>query len=122
MLFTDVDKVEAEIKQNQNRPIDDIQMDDMKAYRQNMSRWAKASLEAVKTPECWVMMRLVESAQAPLDHDLHALESKPSAAEQKSGRAVLSSLVCCKAQLMFNEFGNVLADTAKWDLETASLV
>ena len=48
MLFTDVDQVEAEIKHNQNRPIDDVQMDDMKAYRQNMSRWVKASFEVVK--------------------------------------------------------------------------
>ena len=121
-FFTDVDKVEAELNQNQNRPIDDVQMDDMKAYRQKMSRWVKASFEAVKTPGFWVMLRLVESAKATLDHCLHALESKPSAAEKKSGRTVLSSLVCGKAQLMSNEFGDVLADTAKWDLETASLV
>ena len=122
MFFIDVDKFEAEIKQNPNRPIDDEQMNDMKASGQKMPRWVKASFDAVKTPECWVMMRLVESAKAPLDDVLHALESKPSAAEKKSGRTVLSSLVCGKAQLMFNEFGDVLADTATWDLETASLV
>ena len=82
-MFTEVDKVEAEIKHNQNRLIEDVQMDDMKAYRQKMARWVKASFEAVKTPEFLVMMRLVESAKDHLDHFLHALKSKPSAAEQK---------------------------------------
>ena len=92
-FFTDVDMVEAEIKPNQNRPIDDVQMDDMKAYRQKMSRWVKASLEAVKAPEFWVMMRLVASAKAPLDH-FYMLSSQNQVQQNRNQEGQSFHLLC----------------------------
>ena len=88
---TDVDTFEVEVQNNPSRPIDDVLMEEVKAYKQQMSRWVKASFEAARVPECWVMMELCEAAKAPLDHCLAAHESKPSEAHQRLGRATLSS-------------------------------
>ena len=108
-------------KHDASKPVDDVMLDDIKAYKQKMSKWVKASFVASKTHEFWLMMRLCHSAKQPLDHCLRVLESQPSDDDIRCGRTVLSQLVCWKGEQLFSEFADVLCDTAKWEAEAAAL-
>ena len=125
LFFKDVQQThdtDGERAPHTNKQTDDVQVDEIQAFKLKMTKWVKASHVAVKTHEFWTMMRICHSAKKPLDHCLHALEAKPTYDDVRCGRTVLSKLVCGKGEEIFTEFENVLRDTERWDAEAAGLV
>ena len=93
--------------------VDDLAIDQSKAFSLKMGTWRRVALERVTDPLWWRVLKVANRAREPLIHLSNFLKVKLSDEELSSGGGHLSRLVCGKAAQIAKEFA-ALAQAQRW--------
>lgn len=91
--------------------VNDIAIDESKAYSQKMGKWRRASLDRVSDPIFWKLLAVANRAREPLIHLSNFLKVKLTDTQLSDLGGHLSQLTCGKANQIAYEFDDLfLAD------------
>lgn len=103
------DEVGIEQDQEANDALDDLALDDSRAYKKKITRYIGRSLDAVSDVRFWACMHLCHKARGPLMHFYRILNSKGFA-----GRMRITELVSYRIQAIESEFGALAVSFQTW--------
>jgi hypothetical protein len=85
--------------------LDEIRVEEQKAYRNRLSKWCRESLELIKDPLFWELTRICLLLQGPADHLMNFTRSLA-----ESSACQVARLATGKAAEIQKEFTNMLFD------------
>ena len=101
--------IEKDEEQETKDGLDELALDDSKAYKIKISRYIKRSLQCVSDYRFWFCMHATRQARAPLMHFYRILSSAAFTARMR-----ITELVAYRIQTIEREFGGLVDTFQHW--------